>query len=422
MPSFLQLSAISYRDVAETLFMGGTTITEGDATYFTLTNGDYTVRVNGRDIAFDESGTMTSGTLEGYRLYAGDSVGGQQLLICDTNFGLADPDLFNAAFGLARSGALRDAVTLVMQDWEQEYYSHTNYSGGYLRGLSGGDGLFGAGLSDFIFGNGGEDTVVLGGGHDEGYGGADRDWIYGGPGDDRMYGGAGDDNITSDEWRPSEAGHDLAYGGIGNDGIAGGFGRDTLYGGAGDDFLNGERDSDSLNGGAGNDSIRGGAGFDTLTGGEGDDSLDGGADDDRLSGGHGHDLLVGAVGNDVLVAGDGDDILRGDAGADRLFGGADDDTLNGGLGSDELTGGSGADRFVISGADTQPFTDSILDFELSVDTIVFSGFGLSTVDELIGLAIDTADGVLFMLSPARWVVVAGVEVLQFAGTDDLIVI
>lgn len=439
MPSFLQFWSVSYRDIAETLFMGGTTVTQGDDTYFTLANGAYTVRISGSDISFDADGRMLTGEIDRYVTYEGDPALGRAVMIADSNFTLLDAATFNAAFDLARGGSMRAAVQLVMADWEQEYYSHSNYSGGFMRGMSGGDGLFGGGLTDFIFGEGGSDTVVLGGGNDIGYGGADADWLYGGTGDDLIFGGEGDDAVWADEFGPRRAGDDEVHGDAGNDGIRAGAGQDTVHGGADNDRLDGEKGSDLLFGDGGADALIGGAGFDSLDGGEGEDSLDGGWDDDRMDGADGNDGLSGAKGNDSLYGGSGADSLRGgdandlldggsgddwmraDGGDDSLFGGDGNDTLNGGFGSDEMTGGQGADRFVISGADTLPFTDYIADFELGVDKIVFANFGLASVDELIGLATDTADGVLFVLSPNRWVVVAGVEVLQLSGTDDLIV-
>lgn len=421
MPSFLQFWSVPYRDIAETLFLGGTTVTSSDSTQFTLTNGTYTVRVSGTNLSFDANGRMLTGEIDHYNTYEGDPSLGKAVMIADSNFTLLDRDTFNAAFDLARAGSMRAAVNLVMADWAQENYGHTNYSGGYMKGTIRGDNLFGGGPSDFIFGGLGEDVIVLGGGNDEGYGGDDRDWLYGGGGDDLIYGGAGDDNIWADDFGPAYIGDDEAYGGAGNDGLTGGRGRDSLYGGADNDFLNGERDNDVLNGGTGNDSIRGGAGLDTLTGGDGNDSLDGGIDNDRIDGGDGDDFAMGGQGDDRIDGGAGNDTLQGHAGVDGLFGGDGSDTLNGGLGSDELTGGLGADRFVISGADTQPFTDYITDFELDVDQIVFSGFGLTSLDELLALGVDTADGVLFALSSNRWVVVAGVEVSQLTNSDDLIV-
>lgn len=47
MPSFLQLQALSYHDVAETLFYGGTNRTPVSATEFRTTLGDITIRFLG---------------------------------------------------------------------------------------------------------------------------------------------------------------------------------------------------------------------------------------------------------------------------------------------------------------------------------------------------------------------------------------
>ncbi|QLQ19913.1 MAG: hypothetical protein HZT43_16670 [Exiguobacterium profundum] len=103
MPSFLQFWSVSYRDIAETLFMGGTTITQGDDTYFTLTNGTHTVRISGRNISFDASGRLLTGEIDHYVTYEGDPSLGKAVMIADSNFTLLDVDLFNTAFDLARA-------------------------------------------------------------------------------------------------------------------------------------------------------------------------------------------------------------------------------------------------------------------------------------------------------------------------------
>lgn len=93
---------------------------------------------------------------------------------------------------------------------------------------------------------------------------------------------------------------------------------------------------------------------------------------------------MGGRGKDTLYGGADNDLLTGGSGADKLFGGAGDDTLVGGRGRDHLSGGSGADWFVIEmGQDP----DTVLDFEVDLDTLGLSG-GLT----LGQLSVTTDDG------------------------------
>lgn len=64
-------------------------------------------------------------------------------------------------------------------------------------------------------------------------------------------------------------------------------------------------------------------------------------------------------------------------GNDRLRGLAGSDTLNGGTGNDVLEGGPYADAFVFLVGDG---SDLILDFELGVDRLDFSGTALAYAD------------------------------------------
>ncbi|MCD9515934.1 Ig-like domain-containing protein, partial [Photobacterium carnosum] len=78
-------------------------------------------------------------------------------------------------------------------------------------------------------------------------------------------------------------------------------------------------------------------------------------------------------GNDHLSGGKGHDILIGDGGNDTLNGGLGNDLLDGGFGNDNLSGGEGKDIFLWSennfGTDVKPATDTIMDFEVGIDTI-----------------------------------------------------
>jgi uncharacterized protein (TIGR01370 family) len=177
------------------------------------------------------------------------------------------------------------------------------------------------------------------------------DIIFGGLAGEKILGGLGDDKIA---------------GRGGNDVIDGGDGKDVLSGGNGADTLHGGTSADKLYGGSENDRLEGGADDDRLYGQAGNDTLDGETGTDMLSGSAGNDGLWGRSGNDRLYGGDGNDRLYGSTGDDKLSGGAGNDVLSGGTGSDRLTGGLGADKFVFYA--TSGF-DTILDFELGVDTI-----------------------------------------------------
>ncbi|OAB61635.1 calcium-binding protein [Leptolyngbya valderiana BDU 20041] len=88
---------------------------------------------------------------------------------------------------------------------------------------------------------------------------------------------------------------------------------------------------------------------------------------DALTGTANDDLLFGNTGTDTVQGGDGSDSLFGGQQDDVIEGGAGDDRISGDLGNDTLTGGGGSDRFVmlVNGG-----TDTIVDFEVGVDTIL----------------------------------------------------
>lgn len=446
MPSITQTGDVPFRDISDTFLLGGTLVSAATATSFELTNGTWSLRVVGRDLAFDGGGRMTAGIIEGYYLYAGDISAGDSRLIVTSNFVLLDAALFNAVFDLARAGRLRAASDLLLADWQQEYFSHTNFTGGYLRGYDGDDGLFGTGRVDFVFGGGGRDGIVLSAGDDAGYGGDGGDWIYGGTGDDLIYGGEGDDVVWADDFFPQAIGDDLIFGDAGNDGITAGRGEDSVYGGTGDDSVKGGSDADQLWGDTGNDSLEGEAGADLIDGGEGDDTLNGGGwadtlvggagndvltgalDADRLEGGEGDDSLSGGGGADTLIGAVGADVLAGGADADRLFGGHGDDrviggtgddvvqggggndTLRGDAGSDSITGGAGSDAFVFTADQPAPYLDRVLDHQAGIDRILLTGFGFASVAEALALASETAEGVLFTFAADRQILIEGADI------------
>ncbi|GAB4350795.1 MAG: hypothetical protein Fur0042_18820 [Cyanophyceae cyanobacterium] len=305
-----------------------------------------------------------------------------------------------------------------------------------LFGGGGADLLFGDRGNDSILGGSGNDTIHGGSGDDYGWGDDGEDLLFGDRGNDTLCGNDGNDTLYGGNRNPDTeddgddlinggAGNDLVYGNRGNDLLLGGEGNDTIHGGngtdqlwgnEGDDLLLGDRGSDTLQGGLGNDTLYGGnnnpdldndgddlldgaagddlllgnRGNDTLIGGDGNDTLYGGQDDDllfasvgdnvlsgdrgndTLIGGAGNDTLLGGSGNDTIAAGGGNNLLRGGQGDDFLIGSIGDDILSGDLGNDTLSGAAGRDRFVL-GDRGDGGTDTILDFEVSLDTIELLG-------------------------------------------------
>ncbi len=69
---------------------------------------------------------------------------------------------------------------------------------------------------------------------------------------------------------------------------------------------------------------------------------------------------------------------------ETLLGGADNDTLIGGAGTNNLTGGAGADIFKVSErlATSAASWDIIKDFQIGVDKIDVSAWGISSFDQL----------------------------------------
>lgn len=185
---------------------------------------------------------------------------------------------------------------------------------------------------------------------------AGDDVIRTGSGDDVIFGGTGDERIVAGD------GNNSVYGENGDDRIVSGSGQDFIDGGAGDDVLYSQAGDDQVWGGLGSDRINSGAGDDLVVGGDGDDIIRGGAGNDAVLGGNHNDRLFGDAGADYVDGGDGDD---------RVYGGAGDDTLLGGSGNDIMVGGSGADVFVF--VDDEKSTDTITDFDATVDKIVFGG-------------------------------------------------
>lgn len=438
MPSILQLQPMAYLDIAETMFLGGSTLVPVSDTEFRTQSGDVTIVFTGSGLSFGAGGLPVAGELEEYRVYVGGVAIANQQVIVSSNFTLLTADEMAAAFGLAAAGDLSGAVALVTASWTAEYFSHTNYSGGPLFGYGGGDGLSGGLADDVIFGRGGDDGIVLNGGNDVGFGEAGNDRLYGYDGQDVLYGGTGNDILYGG------ADADRLFGGAGQDALHGGRHGDVLDGGAGDDYLGGDQASDRLNGGAGNDLLEGDGGDDTLSGGSGDDTLRGGGGDDHALGGTGDDSLAGGGGDDTLAGGagadeilgqSGFDVLYGYGGHDTLIGGGGNDTIGGGLGQNRLRGQSGEDRLVargsddtlVGGRDADTFvirvapggTHRITDFENDIDMLDLTAFGFADAPAVVTAATDTVDGhVLFDLGGGQTLLVRNATTAELL--DDLL--
>ena len=139
------------------------------------------------------------------------------------------------------------------------------------------------------------------------------------------------------------------------------------------DILVGDEENNSLAGLDDDDIIAGGQGDDIILGGDGDDVLRGSENsrDPQNGTNGGNDIIFGGEGNDRIGGKAGNDILSGDAGDDQIWGDDGDDILMGVTGNDILVGdnfsnGSGSDLFVFGNGDG---TDTILDFEVGVDSI-----------------------------------------------------
>jgi Ca2+-binding RTX toxin-like protein len=403
MPSILQLKPMTYADIGETLFLGGTDIVAGTATYFETRSGDITITFSGRGFTYDDQGKITGGILDEYRVYSGNIDIGGALVIVDSNYTLLTGAELATAFAAFAGGDTAGAVTQVMDSWTAEYFSHTNYSGGFMQGYGGGDGLFGSGtLADTIYGRDGDDTIVLNWGDDFGSGDAGNDFLYGGDGNDGLRGGTGNDQMYGDQ------DNDTMHGGDGNDGLRGGKGDDQLNGGQGNDYLGGDHGNDVLNGGDGSDRLDGGAGHDLLRGGAGADSLSGGGGDDTLFGGSGDDDLVGKWGNDWLGGGGGND---------RLLGKTGEDTLIAHWGADTLTGGAGADWFIIE--ISAGSAHLITDFRDDIDTLDLCAFGFADLAAVLSAGHNTGTGdVVFDLGSGLSLTLENIRLMQLS--DDLL--
>lgn len=251
--------------------------------------------------------------------------------------------------------------------------------------------------------------------------------LNGASGDDLLFGGTGNDTLNGGN------GSDKLYGGTGNDILDGGNDSDELFGGEGKDILIGGYTSasvDRLSGEGGADIFRlsdrtsKGQHVDIVDFEEGIDKIDlsayGISSLDQVTwlledygdsftlradfGGYKNEVRVfdvfyssldasdfifsktgsvtnaGTKYNDVILGSAGTDTLGGDKGTDKLLGGAGKDVLvfDGG---DEVAGGAGADIFRAR-PDVYADATKIMDFEIGIDKLDLSGWGVSSFDQV----------------------------------------
>jgi len=238
------------------------------------------------------------------------------------------------------------------------------------------------GGDDFLLGGIGRDRGAMGDGDDIAFGGGGRDVIDGGLGDDILHGGAGNDQLNL------------------------GFGADTVYGGAGDDTI-----SERANQLGPEDHLFGGEGRrDTLflrskgvldltqigtfegiervrvAGTQEVFSIDA---DLRWTGRSSAETFHLGDGVDRVKAGGSGDVIHGGGGNDTLKGQGGDDVIAGGAGVDRIKGAQGADTFILT-ADFE--RDIIYDFEIGVDMLDISAFGLSDFDDDVAPNMTTING------------------------------
>ena len=215
----------------------------------------------------------------------------------------------------------------------------------------------------------GNDTVRLNGLFTGGFGrgGADNDFltwinivsssIRGGGGNDIVE--AGNAAGTNASKVNGNEGNDLVImrGNVGNSLVAGGGGDDIVTMLTGSDTVT----TTTVNGGGGNDLITDGGVAITGAGNWLGSTINGDDGSDTVN-------FANATVGLTITGGNGNDSLIGGAADDAVDGSADNDIIDGLAGNDELTGGTGNDRFRF--ANFRQFTDTVTDFETTVDRLV----------------------------------------------------
>lgn len=244
----------------------------------------------------------------------------------------------------------------------------------------------GTALNDVIFAGDGADTLNGGSGSDKLFGGAGNDIIIGGYGTNKLYGQQGSDTFKINAAKnDTQSVQDIGDFQVGIDKI------DVSATGISDfeqlksilENRNGQlifktaideyEHTVVLNRVKAQDLTA--ADF-TFYEGDGK-SVSGTNFNDRIFGSGVADTLKGASGDDELLGGGGNDSLFGGDGEDMLFGGAGNDVLYGGTGNNKFYGGAGADIFKIGTR-----LDIVGDFQIGVDKVDLSAFGISSLDQL----------------------------------------
>lgn len=255
------------------------------------------------------------------------------------------------------------------------------------------------------------------------------------------------------------AASNVLEGSIYDDVIDGRGGNDRIYGGGGDDVLYAGSGNDYLVGGDGDDILVGGRGFDRMSGRDGDDTfIVGDSGDSSIWGGRGIDLVdfsnfnpqrgvkisldsassdvygknaqnnvynlsgieqvIGTQSDDRIQATDGTAVkFDGFDGDDRLFGADQADTLIDGAGRDNMHGRAGADTFVLVADGDR---DTISDFEIGVDQIDVTAWGVSDGADLIFVTHATKAGRVMVGFGDETLLIKTQDIAADIGADDFI--
>ena len=154
----------------------------------------------------------------------------------------------------------------------------------------------------------------------------------------------------------------------------------------------------------------------------GNDNLKGSRYADQIYASLGHDYIDGKGGDDILEGGKGHDVIKGGYGDDKIHGSYGNDVIEGGKGHDLLVGGEDYDHFVFER--NRHTKDTILDFKVGEDKIVFKGKGLKKYHKFDKLFLgmtntshDGIDGTLINLDYHQEIFLAHVDKYDLSKHD-----